>query len=159
MILNYATPLTALVLGLMLCSSATAQSLQVTCPSAEELKAEQLHGNWAVSFETPALASSTTLQLRRHAEFSESLAGSVSRQVRVAGARAPATTKAALAGDLEGGLLLLDESSNGINITGTWNGEMVKGSCGRLFKGWWKDTSATAPADAPELAFVLRRLP
>jgi hypothetical protein len=54
---------------------------------------------------------------------------------------------------------LLDESSNNVNITGTWNGEMVRGSCGRMFTGTWKDTSSSAPADLPGIAFTLRKLP
>ena len=67
--------------------------------------------------------------------------------------------KAFLAGDLEGGLLLLDESSDNLSITGTWNAELVEGSCGRKFSGVWKDTSDNAPPDTPEVPFTLEKIP
>lgn len=128
------------------------------------MKAEQLHGRWAVRFSHPpaGLPERATLLLQRHAEFSESLAGSVSRDLGAA-AGTPAiaghTAQAALAGDLDEGLLLLDESSDHISITGTWNGEMVAGSCGKVYQGVWKDTSRSALPDAPGVPFTLTRLP
>ncbi len=128
------------------------------------MKAEQLYGEWAVRFSHPpaGLPERATLRLQRHAEFSESLAGSVSRDLgKAAGTPAIAghAVQAALAGDLDEGLLLLDESSDRISITGTWNGEMVAGSCGRVFQGVWKDTSRSAPPDAPDVPFTLTKLP
>ena len=128
------------------------------------MKAEQLHGLWAVRFNNPptGLPATATLLLERHAEFSESLAGTVSRDLGgAAGSKAIAghAAKAALAGDLEGGLLLLDESSDNVSISGTWNGEMVEGSCGKVFQGSWKDTSSSAPANAPDVPFTLTRQP
>ena len=103
-----------------------------------------------------------TLQLERHAEFSDSLAGIVNRDFGNAAALlaiAGHAPKAALAGDLDEGMLLLDESSDGISITGTWNGEIVAGSCGKAFKGVWKDTSRSASPDAVDIPFTLTRLP
>lgn len=98
------------------------------------------------------------MRLEKHAEFSESVAGSVTRDLRAAsvGGHAP---RAQLAGDLENGFLTLDESSNGISITGTWNGELVKESCGKKFTGTWKDTSDNAPPDTPDVPFTLEKLP
>lgn len=128
------------------------------------MKAEQLHGMWAVRFSHPpaGLPERATLRLQRHAEFSESLAGSVSRDFGTA-AGTPAiaghAALAALAGDLDEGLLLLDESSDRVSITGTWNGEMQPGSCGRVFQGLWKDTSRSALPDAPGVPFTLTKLP
>ena len=121
------------------------------------MKAEQLYGMWAVRFSHPpaGLPERATLRLQRHAEFSESLAGSVSRDFgKAAGTPAIAghAAQAALAGDLDEGLLLLDESSDQVSITGTWNGEMMAGSCGRIYQGVWKDTSGAAdnaPGPAP----------
>lgn len=137
---------------------------QARCPAAQEVKAEQLHGQWAVRFTQPpaGLPARATMRLQRHAEFSESLAGSVSRDLGAA-AGSPAiaghAAQAQLAGDLDEGLLLLDESSDGVSITGTWNGEMVAGSCGKVYQGSWKDTSRSAPPDAPDVPFTLTRLP
>ena len=101
------------------------------------------------------------MRLQRHAEFSESLAGTVSRDLGAAAgtpALAGHAAEAALAGDLDEGMLLLDESSDRISITGTWNGEMQPGSCGRVYQGRWKDTSASAAPDAADVPFTLTRL-
>ncbi|SFU99502.1 hypothetical protein SAMN05216350_11150 [Polaromonas sp. YR568] len=134
------------------------------CPAAADLKAEQLYGLWVAQFTNPpaGLPARATMLLERHAEFSESLAGVVSRDLgTAAGSKAIAghAAKAALAGDLDGGMLLLDESSDNVSITGTWNGEMAKGSCGKVFQGTWKDTSSSAPENAPDIPFTLTRLP
>jgi hypothetical protein len=100
--------------------------------------------------------------LERHAEFSESLAGMVSRDLGAASGSASIAghaAKAFLAGDLEDGVLLLDESSDNLSITGTWNGEIVQNSCGKVFRGTWKDTSKSALENAPDVPFTLTRLP
>ncbi|MFN3571055.1 MAG: hypothetical protein ACK4VX_12315 [Polaromonas sp.] len=130
------------------------------CPTATQLSAPQIYGQWRVRF-TPApagLPAEAVMRLERHAEFSESVAGSVLRDLGTAraGGHAP---RAQLAGDLENGFLTLDESSNGISITGTWNGELVKESCGKKFTGLWKDTRDNAPPDTPEVPFTMEKVP
>jgi hypothetical protein len=145
---------------------ATAQnSQQSACADPPELKAAQLYGLWAVRFSNPpaGLPTQATLRLQQHAEFTESLSGLVTRELGAA-AGAPAIAghahQAALAGDLEEGrILLLDESSDRISITGTWNGELVQGSCGKQFQGNWKDTSRSAADNAPDVPFTLTKLP
>lgn len=128
------------------------------------MKADQLYGRWAVRFAHPpaGLPEQATMLLKRHAEFSESLSGTVSRDLGLA-AGTPAiaghSAQAALAGDLDEGMLLLDESSDNVSITGTWNGEMQPGSCGRVFQGHWKDTSRSAAPDAADVPFTLTLLP
>ena len=94
--------------------------------------------------------------LEKHEEFADSLSGIVSRDSVSASGHA---AKAALAGDVEDGFVILDESSNNISISGTWNGELVQASCGREVKGVWKDTSANAPPDAPDVPFTMRKRP
>lgn len=138
---------------------------RTACPVGQDLKADQLYGLWEARFSNPpaGLPARATLKLQQHAEFTESLAGLVSRELGAA-AGSPAIAghakQAALAGDLEDGrLLLLDESSDRISITGTWNGELVKGSCGRQFQGHWKDTSRSAADNAPDVPFTLTKLP
>jgi hypothetical protein len=128
------------------------------------MKADQLYGRWDVRFTHPpaGLPERATMLLKRHAEFSESLAGTVSRDLgRAAGTAAIAghSAQAALAGDLDEGMLLLDESSDNVSITGTWNGEMKPGSCGQIYQGQWKDTSRSAAPDASDIPFILTRLP
>jgi hypothetical protein len=134
------------------------------CVAAKQLKPAHIYGLWRVRFASaPAgLPADATMHIERHAEFSDSVAGYVSRDLRPAAGAPPGTghaVRAQLAGDLENGFLTLDESSNGINITGTWNGEMAEGSCGKKVTGTWKDTSASAPADAPEIPFTLEKVP
>ena len=132
------------------------------CPTPAEMKAEHLFGRWTAQFNTspPGLPARATLLLERHAEFSDSLAGTVGRELAApTGMPLAHAASAALAGDFEDGVLVLDESSDRISITGTWNAEMVQGSCGREFVGHWKDTSKTARDDAPELPFRLTRQP
>ena len=129
------------------------------CAPVSGLAAEQLYGDWQARFDPapPGLPPMATLRLHRHAEFSESLAGTVQRQV--SGAAGSHAAEAALAGDLEDGVLILDESSDRISITGTWNGEAVPGSCGKAYRGIWTDTSRSAVPDAPGVSFTLTRLP
>jgi hypothetical protein len=154
-----------LIAACALTSGARAQKAPETnCPPTQTLKAAQLHGLWAVRFSSPpaGLPERAMMLLERHAEFSESLAGIVSRDLGAAeGSKAIAghAAKAALAGDLEEGMLLLDESSDNVSITGTWNGEVVEGSCGKVFQGTWKDTSRSAPDNAPDVPFTLTKLP
>lgn len=167
MTLNH--PRLALLLALPLCLAfslpqrAWAQGATPTaCTPAKEMKASEIFGLWSASFTNPpaGLPAKATLLLQRHAEFSDSLSGMVSRNMD--SVRTPAAghaAKAALAGDLDEGMLLLDESSDNIAITGTWNGEMVPGSCGKVFSGVWKDTSKSAAPDAPGVPFTLTRLP
>ena len=127
---------------------------KTSCLSAKSIKAPQLYGIWQVTFTNPpaGLPSTAVMLLEKHEEFADSLSGIVSRDSVTAAGH---TAKAALAGDVEDGLLLLDESSNNISISGTWNGELVDASCGHQVKGVWKDTSASAPPDAPEVAFTM----
>ena len=137
-------------------AAASAQKTpEPACQSAMSMKAGQLHGEWAVRFSHPPAGwpETATLRLERHAEFSESLAGTVNRDL------GPAAGTSAIAGDRDEGMLLLDESSDRISITGTWNGAMVADSCGKVYQGVWKDTSSNAPPDAPDVSFTLTKRP
>ena len=136
----------------------TQKEPKTACSSAKSIKAPQLYGIWQVTFtHAPAgLPNTAVMLLEKHAEFADSLSGIVNRDL-VAGAGH--TTKAALAGDVEDGFVILDESSNNISISGTWNGQLVEASCGREVKGVWKDTSASAPPDAPDVPFTMVKRP
>ena len=131
---------------------------KTACAAVKTIKAPQLYGIWQVSFTNPpaGLPAKALMLLEKHEEFSDSLAGIVSRDPVTASGHA---AKAALAGDVEDGFVILDESSNNISISGTWNGQLVEASCGREVKGVWKDTSASASPDAPEVAFTMVKRP
>lgn len=131
---------------------------KTACLSAQYIKAPQLYGVWQVTFSNPpvGLPATAVMLLERHEEFADSLSGSVSRDLRRDIGHA---ATAALAGDVEDGFVILDESSNNISISGAWNGQLVEGSCGREVKGLWKDLSASAPPDAPDVAFTMVKRP
>ena len=135
-------------------ASAPTQNAAPACVPAQALTAPLLYGRWAVRYTDPpaGLPPTATLVLQRHAEFSESLAGTVTRPAQGQAA------SAALAGDIDGGLLLLDESADNVRITATWNGEIVPDSCGTQFTGLWKDLTAAAD-NSPSVAFTLKKLP
>ncbi len=135
---------------------------KATCFSAKSIVAPQLYGIWQVSFTNPpaGLPKTAVMLLERHQEFADSLRGIVSRDLPPSATNTPGhAAKAALAGDVEDGFVILDESSNNISISGTWNGQLVEASCGREIKGVWKDTSANAPADTPEVPFTMVKRP
>ena len=146
---------------MMLLSLSSSIAQTKACPTAQQVKTEDLHGQWSVEFTNPprGLPSKATLQLQRHAEYSESLAGTLQRNLSGApGGRVPGhSSRAQVAGDLEGGMLLLDESSNGVNLTASWDGKVVDGSCGQTIQGVWKDLSSDAAPDAADVPFTLRQ--
>ena len=134
----------------------------MACLSAKSIKAPQLYGIWQVTFNNPSagLPKTAVMLLEKHAEFSDSLAGIVNRDLGPAAANTPGhAAKAALAGDVEDGFVILDESSNNVSISGTWNGQLVEASCGREVKGVWTDTSASAPPDAREVTYTMIKRP
>jgi hypothetical protein len=136
----------------------TKKEPKTACFSAKSIKAPQLYGIWQVTFTNPpaGLPKTAVMLLEKHKEFSDSLSGIVSRDGVTASGH---TAKAALAGDVEDGFVILDESSNNISISGTWNGQLVEASCGREVKGVWKDTSNSAPPDAPEVPYTMVKRP
>ena len=131
---------------------------QSACPAAKTIRAPLLYGIWQITFTNPpaGLPAQAVMLLDKHQEFSDSLSGIVSRDPVTAGGHMP---RAALAGDVEDGFVILDESSNNVSVTGTWNGQLVQASCGREVRGMWKDTSASAPPEAPEVPFLMVKRP
>ena len=119
---------------------AAAQALARGCPKAHEVTHEHLVGLWRAEFE--GLRQGATLLLEPHPELTESVRGQVNRN----GERAD------VAGDVDEGEFTLEESANGVNISATWLGDVVEGSCGREIRGTWK-----AEGRADEHAFVLRK--
>ena len=142
-------------------AAGAAASPAAPCPAAKQVLAPQLYGQWMAVFNKPprGLPVQALVLLEKHAEFSDSLAGMVQRDLRSApgGRVAGHASRAQLAGDIEAGTLLLDESSNGTNLTASWDGQIVEGSCGRTVKGLWKDLSNDALPDAPDVPVELTR--
>lgn len=140
---------------------AVASAPAKACLTAQQIKTADLYGQWTVEFTNPprGLPAKATLQLQRHAEYSESLAGTLQRDFSgVPGGKVPGhSPRAQVAGDLEGDLFMLDESSNGTNLTAGWDGKIVEGSCGEVIQGVWKDLSSDAAPDATDVPFTMRQ--
>jgi hypothetical protein len=110
------------------------------CPAPDEVAQTQLLGTWQASIE--GLASATTVTLVKHPEFAETVRGHLERGGQ----------RIELAGDVDNGDFTLEESANGRNISATWLGEVVEGSCGREIRGTWKAEGANE-----ERPFVLKK--
>ena len=115
------------------------------CTAAADLTPAHLWGLWRVSFEGGGSAPTTaTVLFEKHPERTESVRGAINRD----------SVQSLLAGDVDDGVLALDESDDGLQITATWSGNVVPVSCGKEFTGLWRRAK-----DNTERSFVLRKLP
>ena len=133
----------ALVLTGCLAASALAETPSAPaapCPAPGEVGQRHLLGLWRATFD--GLEQGATLLLESHPELAESVRGAINRNGE----------RALVAGDVDDGEFTLEESINGTNISATWSGDVVAGSCGREIRGSWQ-----AAGSGPALAFVLRR--
>jgi hypothetical protein len=126
--------------------AATASATATACPSnARDLPIEALYGTWEAHFDgVPGIA---TVRLGKHPDYA-GVKGSITR----GGGNTPSST-AELAGDIgDDGVLGIDESQDGRAISGEWSGELQPGSCGREFRGTWRNAD-----DDSTRAFVLNK--
>lgn len=110
------------------------------CPAPAEVAQRHLLGLWHAEFADRGPGA--TLLLQPHPEMEESVRGMINRNGEMA----------EVAGDVDEGAFTLEESANGTNISATWLGDVVAGSCGREIRGTWH-----AEADGRERTFVLRK--
>ena len=96
------------------------------CPAADQIAQRHLIGAWRADIE--GIAAGLRVVLKPHPQFAQTLRGTLQRYAQ----------RVELAGDVVDGELTLEESINGTNITATWLGEVVPGSCGREIRGSWK---------------------
>ncbi|MFT4267825.1 MAG: hypothetical protein QM586_11505 [Xenophilus sp.] len=137
------------VCALLLAACAAPSAVPPGCPAdAGALPVQALYGRWLARFDgTPA--TTAVVELHAHPEYAGSVRGSVARG---GGGPAPATTSQ-LAGDVtDEGVLVLDESRDGRSISAVWTAELAPASCGKEFKGTWRNA-----ADDHSLSFVLSR--
>ncbi len=127
------------------------KSTTAACPAAADLDHRHLQGRWLAQLQGTAPdtpGASATLQLDPHPELAQSVRGTVQRN----------GTTAQVSGDVDGGELTLEESINGTNISATWTGQVVDGSCGKEIRGTWNNAAPTPSAPpAPPIPFVLRK--
>lgn len=116
------------------------------CPDPQDVLPLHLYGVWRAQLDSATgkdhSAASATLWFERHSELADSVGG---RLVRGAIA-------AQLAGDVDSGRISLEESVNGRNISATWSGVVVAGSCGKEMRGTWTNAAGDSTA-----SFVLRK--
>lgn len=110
------------------------------CPAAADVSQGHLLGLWRAEFE--GLPRGATLLLEKHPELAESVRGAINRDGE----------RALVAGDVDEGEFTLEESVNGTNISATWLGDVVDGSCGREIRGTWR-----AEGDQRARGFVLKK--
>lgn len=122
-----------------------AQPSTLACPTAASMDHRHLQGLWRAEFEGPAQGRlpGALLRLGPHPELAESVRGTVQR----------GSATAQVVGDVDDGALTLEESDNGTNISATWTGQVVDGSCGKEIRGTW----SSAPAPERPVPFVLRK--
>lgn len=119
------------------------------CPAAVEMTHQHLQGVWhaqlfdGAAAKTPA--ATATLRLGPHPELAHSVRGTVDQE----------GITAAVSGDVDDGDLTLEESINKTNISATWIGRVVDGSCGKEIRGTWNNVTPNPTLRKAE--FVLRK--
>lgn len=126
-------------LAVALLAACIALAHAADCPPADEVSQAHLLGTWQANIEG---AAPFTVTLAKHPEFAETVRGHLER----------AGQHVELAGDVDDGKLTLEESVNGRNISATWLGEVVEGSCGREIRGTWQAEGTGEPRP-----FVLKK--
>lgn len=101
---------------------------------------KQLQGEWIGSIDGQAQTAHITLG--PHPEWKGTVKGTVRRD----------DASYPMVGDVDQGTVTLEESSDGVRITGTWLGKVADGSCAKEIRGDFivDDDAATQP-------FVLRK--
>ena len=105
---------------------------------------KQLQGEWVGSINHQS--ESVRLVLGPHPEWQGMVKGSVER--------AGSASSHPMVGDLNNGVVTLEESADGTRITGTWLGEVIPSSCGREIRGNFQ-----ASEEAPAQEFMLHKQP
>ncbi|MDM0019637.1 hypothetical protein [Variovorax saccharolyticus] len=118
-------------------AASTAPAAQACPASASELPLEALFGTWEARIE--GLKGVAKVKLDQHPDYA-GVRGTISRGGE--GREGTPATVSQLAGDIdEDGMLSLDESLDGRAISGVWLGALQPASCGREFKGVWRDAA------------------
>jgi len=115
---------------------------KTACPAPADILPVQLYGLWRAEFE--GLPQPATVLFEKHPELAGSIAGGVNR----------GGSKTLAAGDVDNGIFSLEESDNGQNITATWNGVVMEGSCGKEISGTWNNAISNTSH-----RFILRKQP
>ncbi|RZI65299.1 MAG: hypothetical protein EOP79_11940 [Variovorax sp.] len=128
-------------IGAFSASPAAADEASACPASASEIPVEALYGQWDARF--GGSGDVAKVRLTPHPDYAGSVRGTIGR----------GGLEAQLSGDIDNeGFLILDESQDGRSISAVWSGEMQPGSCGKEFKGTWRNSS-----DDSTQPFMLRK--
>ncbi|MDM0008896.1 hypothetical protein QTI51_28590 [Variovorax sp. J22G73] len=118
------------------------------CPTdARDLPLASLYGRWEARFD--GLPAAAAVQLGKHPDY-DGVRGTITRNPNNPAKAAVAQ----LAGDVDDeGALSIDESQDGRAISGVWSGKLQARSCGREFRGTWRNA-----ADQSTHPFVLSKI-
>ena len=121
--------------ALAIAGCATTQGGTADCPAnAHDLPLQSLYGRWEARFD--GLPAVSVVQLGKHPDY-DGVRGTITRNAGNAKA-----TVAQLAGDVDDeGALSIDESQDGHAISGVWSGKLQARSCGREFRGTWRNAT------------------
>lgn len=121
-----------------------------SCTETQALINTDLFGVWLLEWQSGtsgvSAASTTRLTLERNPEFAESLAGHYLRD----------GIRHEVFGDIEAGMLDLEESNNGKDIMAIWRGRVIEGSCGKAILGTRRLVNAQGISQT-EQSYILRR--
>lgn len=130
------------LLMVMLAAACQAARADADCPAPAQVTQRHLLGLWRADFD--GLPRGATVLMERHPEDEGRVSGMINRNGE----------RSLLAGDLDEGEFVMEESADGTHISGVWTGEVVEGSCGRVIRGSWQEEK-DPPRPYP---FVLRKL-
>lgn len=118
------------------------------CPAdARDLPLASLYGRWEARFD--GLPAAAAVQLGKHPDY-DGVRGTITRNPNNPAKAAVAQ----LAGDVDDeGALSIDESQDGRAISGVWSGKLQARSCGREFRGTWRNAG-----DQSTHPFVLSKI-
>lgn len=119
-----------------------AASAPAACPTPAQMEARHLFGLWRADVEGEQ--QPFTVLFEKHPETDDRVYGGINRQGR----------QSLLAGDVDDGVLALDESDDGLQISAVWSGNVVAQSCGKEIRGTWTNLKTDK-----ESGFVLRKAP
>ena len=116
------------------------------CPPAAAPGSQSLYGQWLVQVDGQPEGRMT---LQRHPEYAGSVSGTLAREGQTGTSR--------VAGDIDQGLVALEESADGKTTSGRWSGEFVAPACDSEIRGTWLDAQAESAAlSSPDNKIKLR---
>ncbi|WP_353234288.1 hypothetical protein [Diaphorobacter ruginosibacter] len=120
--------LAGLVATALLTACAGTPASRPACPSAQQMEQPELLGRWSVQMD--GVPGPITMLLGPHPEWDGTVKGTINRP----------DFQSIVVGDVNKGVLAMEESRDGKSVSGTWDGDVVQGSCAREIRGEFSDS-------------------